>query len=239
MNNNFIRNISIDWSQVEQNYIKRIKSIKNMNTLKLEKEVTFFVGENGSGKSTLLEAIAICCGFNAEGGTKNYNFSTQDTHSDLHEAIVLSKGLKRPRNGYFLRAETFYNVATKDEEYSRYLAYDKRNEFHKKSHGESFLTVSSNYFGYDGLYILDEIDTALSVQNQLTLLKQIYDCVKNGSQFIIATHSPILLAMPESDIYEFSDRGVNKIEYEESDSYVLTKMFLENREYMLKKMGLK
>lgn len=238
MNDNFIRKISIDWSDVKRGYLHNIKSLKNMSDVNLEKSITFFVGENGSGKSTLLEAIAVCCGFNPEGGTKNYNFSTQDTHSDLYEAIVLTKGVRRIKRGYFLRAETFYNVATKDEEYSRYLSESTKNEFHKKSHGESFLTVSSNYFGNDGLYILDEIDTALSIQNQLTLLKQIYDSSKNGSQFIIVTHSPVLLAMPDADIYEFSDIGIDKIDYENCDSYLLTKMFIENREHMLKNMGM-
>jgi len=190
MNDQFIQKIDIDWSKISTNsYLKKINSIKNMNTLIFNKPITFFVGENGSGKSTLLEALAVEYGFNPEGGTKNYHFSTYDSHSELCNAIRITKGICRPKCGYFLRAESFYNVATKEEEYAD-IAHPSE-KYHERSHGESFLTIAQNYMRYDGIYIFDEPEAALSPQRQLTLLIDIYMCSKKGSQFIIATHSII------------------------------------------------
>ena len=151
------------------------------------------MGENGSGKSTLLEAIAIAYGFNPEGGTKNYSFSTYDSHSNLCESMRLLKGYRKAGWGYFLRAESFYNVATKEEEYAD-MAHPSR-KYHQKSHGESFLSMAQSQLKPNGLYIFDEPEAALSPQRQLTLLMEIYECAKNGSQFIIVTHSPILLGI--------------------------------------------
>ena len=152
MNNLFIQSISIDWDEIsEDSYLRRIEVLKNMQSLQLCKPITIFTGENGSGKSTLLEAIAVAYGFNPEGGTKNYSFSTYDSHSELHEAIRLVRGYRRAWSGYFLRAESFYNVATKEEEYA-----DISREYHKKSHGESFLALAQDQMRGDGVFILDE-----------------------------------------------------------------------------------
>lgn len=235
MNDQFIKKIDVDWSKISINsYLKRINSIKNMNTLVFNKPITFFVGENGSGKSTLLEAIAVEYGFNPEGGTKNYHFSTYDSHSELCNAIRITKGICRPKCGYFLRAESFYNVATKEEEYAD-IAHPSE-KYHERSHGESFLSVAQNYMKSNGIYIFDEQEAALSPQRQLTLLIDIYMCSKKGSQFIIATHSPILLGIPNADIYSFNDEEIHLCKYEETDSYVITEMFINNRNNLLHKL---
>jgi len=230
MNTNFIKSIHIDWDRVDEySYIRDIEALKNLDSLQFTEPVTFFVGENGSGKSTLLEAIAISSGFNPEGGTRNYNFSTYDSFSELHEAVRLSRGVRRPAWGYFLRAESFYNVATKSMDY-------KTEEYHEMSHGEGFLYVAQHHFQPNGLYILDEPEAALSPQRQLTLLLEIHNCVMEGSQFIVVTHSPILLGMPDSQILSFDGGTIHPCEYEDTDSYQITKMFLDNREQLLNQL---
>lgn len=230
LNGNFIKGISIDWDKIDSNsYLRRIPSLNGVRQLELSAPVTFFVGENGTGKSTLLEAIAIAYGFNPEGGTKNYRFSTYDTHSELFDAIKLVKSYRKERWGYFLRAESFYNVATKAEEYGH-------DSYHQKSHGESFLAVTQDNLSENGLYLFDEPEAALSPERQLTLLADVYDAAKNGSQFIIATHSPILLGMPSAEILSFDDGAVHKIRYEETGSYKITEMFINNRKSLLHKL---
>lgn len=232
MNDRFIQGISINWEKVDKrSYIRKISAIKNIEKLSFNNDITFFVGENGSGKSTLLEAIAVAYGFNAEGGTKNYHFSTYNSHSELCDAIKLSKGYKMAKTGYFLRAESFYNVVTKEMDYADFMHPSKG--LHKKSHGESFLEIAQDYLSARGIYILDEPEAALSPQRQLTLLLEIYNSVKKGSQFIIATHSPILLAIPDSEILSFDGGKVHRCEYEDTDSYQITKMFIENRKQIL------
>ncbi len=234
--NLLINKIMIDWSQIEEtSWLHQIESIRNLDELELKAPVTFFAGENGSGKSTLLEAIAIAAGFNPEGGTRNYAFSTFDSHSPLHEAVRLSRGIRRIRNGYFLRAESFYNVATMEEEYSRGPG-GRPKHYHMKSHGESFLAIAQDHFNADGLYFLDEPEAALSPQRQLTLLIEIAECVKRGAQFIIVTHSPILLGLPEAEILSFDEGRVHEISYEETDSYRVTSLFVNNRERLLKEL---
>ena len=232
MNDLFIQKISIDWDTItEDSYLRQIDALKNMQSLQLSKPITIFTGENGSGKSTLLEAVAVAYGFNPEGGTKNYNFSTYDSHSELHEAITLSKGYRRATGGYFLRAESFYNVATQEEEYA--VAGAESQRYHERSHGESFLALAQNQLRGNGVYIFDEPEAALSPQRQRTLLFEIYDCAKNGAQFIIATHSPILLGIPGAEILSFDGDEIHTCEYEETDSYQITKMFIEDREQIL------
>jgi predicted ATPase len=202
--------------------------------------MTFFVGENGSGKSTLLEAIAVSVGFNAEGGTKNFRFGTRASHSDLHEHLRVAKGIRRPKDGFFLRAESFYNVATEIEKLDAEpsfgppvgASYGGRS-LHEQSHGESFLALVTNRFGGQGLYILDEPEAALSPQRQLAVLSRLHDLVRDGSQFIIATHSPILMAYPDAWIYEFSREGIRRIAYEETEHYLVTRDFLANPQRML------
>ena len=221
MNQQFIQSLSIDWNKIEDDsYLREIEAINKLKEVVFEKPITFFVGENGSGKSTLLEALAVSYGFNPEGGTKNYSFSTFDSHSELYNAIRISKGFRKAKWGYFLRAESFYNVATKELEYSDWAHPSEK--YHEKSHGESFLALTQNHLRPNGLYLFDEPEAALSPQRQLTLLMEIYSCAKEGSQFIIVTHSPILLGIPDAQILSFDDGIVHKCEYEDTQSYKVT-----------------
>ena len=214
--------------------MRKIEAIHNLEKLVFEKPITFLVGENGSGKSTLLEAIAVAYGFNPEGGTKNYSFSTYDSHSKLYEAIRVAKGFRKAKWGYFLRAESFYNVATKEEEYADWGHPSQK--YHEKSHGESFLALAQNQLRPNGLYLFDEPEAALSPQRQLTLLMEICSCAKQGAQFIIVTHSPILLGIPGAQIISFDDGFVHNCEYEDTESYKVTEMFINNREILLQRL---
>ncbi len=236
MNELFIQKVMINWNSISlESYLREIKSLQGVEELEFTCPITFFVGENGSGKSTLLEAIAVTYGFNPEGGTKNYNFSTYDSHSELCEALTIGKGYRKMKWGYFLRAESFYNVATKEEEYAREL-YAVPEELHRKSHGESFLAIVQRHFKQDGLYILDEPEAALSPQRQLTLLIEIHRLAKQGAQFLIVSHSPILLGMPGAGILSFDEGQLHSVTYEETDSYQVTEMFINNRKYMLSRL---
>ena len=236
LNTQLIKGVSIDWSKIEQNsYLRNITAISGVEQISFSNSITFFVGENASGKSTLLEAIAVADGFNPEGGTRNYNFSTYDSHSELCNAIRLSRGIRRAKWGYFLRAESFYNVATMEEEYSRGPG-GKPQHYHEKSHGESFLALVQNSFKPNGLYLLDEPEAALSPQRQLTLLVEIVRCAKEGSQFIIVTHSPILLGIPGAEVLSFDEGKIHPCAYEETDSYQVTSMFINHREQILRRL---
>ncbi|MCR5232984.1 MAG: AAA family ATPase [Lachnospiraceae bacterium] len=229
----FIKGINIDWSKIsERSYLRGIEAVSQVSELNFSKPVTLFVGENGSGKSTILEAIAVAYGFNPEGGTRNYSFSTYDSHSELCNAMRLIRGYSKPGWGYFLRAESFYNVATAEDEYSRGPG-GRPQHFHERSHGESFLAMAQSNFRGNGIYLLDEPEAALSPQRQLTLLLEIERCAREGSQFIIVSHSPILLGIPGADILSFDDGEVHALAYEETESYQVTKMFIENRDQML------
>lgn len=233
MNQQFIQGLQILWEQIDDDsYLKQIPAIQGLQYLEFHKPVTFFVGDNGSGKSTMLEAIAVAAGFNPEGGTKNYHFSTYDSHSELCAAIRLLKGFRHPGWGYFLRAESFYNVATKEEEYYEVLS----EHLHQRSHGESFLAIAQRHFRQNGLYFLDEPEAALSPQRQLTLLMEIDRCAKEESQFVIVTHSPILLGIPDAEILTFDDGEIHPCSYEETGSYQVTEMFINYREQMLKRL---
>ena len=201
-----------------------IKYLHRQRELPFLSNVTFFVGENGTGKSTLLEAIAVAYGFNAEGGTRNYRFSTNETHSELWEHIALVKKDYAER-GFFLRAESLYNTATYMEQLGLGLLHDQ-------SHGESFLSVIQDFRG-NGLYVLDEPEAALSPMRQLTLLVEMDTLIKEGAQFIIATHSPILMAFPGAQILEFSNKGIQSVQYQDTEHYQVTKQFLDNPEKML------
>ena len=231
-----INSVMIDWNKINRSsYLREIPAISGVKQIDFGRAVTFFVGENGSGKSTLLEAIAVACGFNPEGGTRNYHFSTFDSHSELWNAIRISRGIRRAGWGYFLRAESFYNVATKEEEYSRGPG-GRPQHYHERSHGESFLALAQNSFRPGGLYFLDEPEAALSPQRQLTLLVEIHRCAAAGAQFLIVTHSPILLGMPDAEILTFDDGPIHPCSYEETDSYQVTSLFLNHREQLLKKL---
>lgn len=224
----------------DDSYIKELPVVNNLISLDFSSNVTFFVGENGSGKSTLLEAIAVNSGFNAEGGTKNFCFSSRETHSDLYKYITVVKGVQRPRDGFFLRAESFYNVATEieklDLESSEGVPVIRSYggiSLHKMSHGESFITLMTNRFSGNGLYILDEPEAALSPTKQMAMLTIINELVKKKSQFIIATHSPILMAYPGAEIFVIDDDGITKTPYKKTDNYMITRKFLENPEKMM------
>lgn len=235
MNNQFIQRIGIDWDGIgRDSYLREIEALKGLEGLEFFRPVTFFVGENGSGKSTLLEAIAVAYGFNPEGGTRNYSFSTYDSHSELCEALKISRGYRKANWGYFLRAESFYNVATKELEYSDSEHPSKK--YHEKSHGESFLALAQSQLRANGVYLFDEPEAALSPQRQLTLLMEIYECARRGAQFIIVTHSPILLGMPDAEIMTFDDGMIHNCEYEDTDSYQVTEMFINNRKQVLDRL---
>ncbi len=203
--------------------------------LRFDPFVTFFVGENGTGKSTLVEGIAVALGFNAEGGTRNFNFSTRASHSSLSQCLRLARSHRRPRTGYFLRAESYFNVATNIEELDREPAlappiinsYGGRS-LHEQSHGESFLALFRHRFEVSGLYLLDEPESALSPSRQLELLREMRRHCKQGSQFIIATHSPILLAYPGALIYRLSKNGLEPVAYEDTEHYRVTLRFLQD-----------
>lgn len=214
-------------------YPYEIPAVKHCEEINFHPDVTFFVGENGSGKSTLLEAIAIAYGFNPEGGTKSALYEGHKTHSDLYDEIKLSKSYKTPGDAYFLRAESFYNVATKAEEFGYLKSYGGKS-LHAQSHGEAFLSTLLNKLTGNGLYILDEPEAALSPSRQLTAISLIHQLVQQDSQFIIATHSPIIMAYPNARIYWFSDKGISEISYEETEHYTATKSFLDNYQLSLK-----
>ena len=229
----FIRDVRLEpAAEPRDRYPFSIPAIRALDSLSLQR-VTFLVGENGSGKSTLLEAIAVAAGVNAEGGSRNYNFATRKSESDLHLHLRLVRGVRRFRDGFFLRAESFYNVATEIERLGVQNTVGGTSP-HEQSHGESFLALALNRFGDNGLYLLDEPEAALSPQRQLSLLAILHRLAHAGSQFLIATHSPILLAYPGALIYHLGPDGIAPIRYEDTEHYTLTRDFLNNRERYFK-----
>ncbi len=218
-----------------------LNGIKALKSIKMNPAVTFFIGENGSGKSTLLEAIAVAWGFNPEGGTKNFSFGTRESHSDLWKYIRLSRGVKRPKDGFFLRAESFFNVATEIEKLDDEPSFGPPviNSYggvslHEQSHGESFWALVMKRFYGQGIYILDEPEAALSPNRQMALITRIHDLVLKGSQFIIATHSPIIMAYPNAVIYQMGDTEIDNVKYEDTEHFQVTRGFLNNHERMLR-----
>lgn len=231
----YIRDVALTLPISDESYLFGIPAVQHLianEKLSIKSPVTFFVGENGTGKSTLLEAIAVAYGFNAEGGTKNFQFSTNNSHSELYKHLTLMKAAFA-KDGFFLRAESFYNVASYVDEVNARDSYGGTS-LHRQSHGESFLALVQNRFQGNGLYILDEPEAALSPMRLLTLIAEIDVLVKNNSQFIIATHSPILMAYPGAEILEFSENGVQTVSYKETEHFQITKNFLENPEIMLR-----
>jgi len=205
-----------------------------VDQIKLHPHVTYLIGENGSGKSTLLEAIAVAAGMNAEGGSSNFKFSTRESHSDLWAAVRLVRGVHRPATDFFLRAESLFTAAT----YLEGLGPNSLRPYgsvslHEQSHGESFLAVMINRFDPNGFYLLDEPEAALSTQNCLTCLRRIHELVQQNSQFVIATHSPIILAYPDATIYSCEGDGLHEVEYDDADPVRLTQSFLQARERFL------
>lgn len=236
-NMNYLRSIRLKdqpeawdtWSYL--NSMPLVKYLANTEGLAFHKPVTFFVGENGTGKSTLLEAIAVAMGFNAEGGSRDFQFSTKATHSELSRHLVLNKS-GVPADGFFLRAESFYNTASYLDENSSLKRYGGTS-LHNLSHGESFLALIQNRFEGKGLYLLDEPEAAVSPRRLLSLLVLIDNLTKANSQLIIVTHSPILLAYPDAEILEFSESGIASVGYEDTDSYRITKEFLDDPQRMV------
>ncbi len=238
----YLRGIGLKREEINSfnQYPFSLPAVKRLTNLELHPQVTFIVGENGTGKSTILEAIATACGFNPEGGTINFNFQSRPSHSDLHNYIKVVRGIKRPRDGFFLRAESFYNVATNIEELDsegiapRVIDSYGGLSLHEQSHGESFLSVFINRFGGRGLYILDEPEAALSPSRQMSMLTRLHQLVQQDSQFIIATHSPIIMAYPDAILYELSSEGFRKVKYKETEHYTVMQSFINHPEKMLK-----
>lgn len=221
-------------------YPQDLPAVRHLSTLSFTSPVTIFCGENGTGKSTLLEGIAVACGFNPEGGTRNFQFSSCDTHSPLWRYLGLTRGARRERDGFFLRAESFYNVATNIDELDRQAASSPPIiasyggvSLHGQSHGESFLSLMLNRFRENSLFILDEPEAALSPSRQLTVLLRMHELAGQNCQFILATHSPILLAYPGAEIYVLSRDGMVKTPYEQTEHYLVMKEFINHPQHML------
>ena len=235
----YIRRMSLPEPLPRDSYLNTLPVVRHLaeKGIDFHNQVTFFVGENGSGKSTLIEALAISQHFNPEGGTKNFNFSTEDSHSELCNYLAVVRGAIYPRDGFFLRAESFYNVATSIDRMDReggcgapVICSYGGVSLHRKSHGESFLTLVEKRFGGNGLYILDEPEAALSPTGIIRLLRNIDRLVKANSQLIISTHSPMLLAYPGAEIYQIREDGIAAVPYTQTDHYRTTVRFLQNPE---------
>ncbi len=232
----YIREINMTSSVPNNSYLHDLAVISNLQkagSLKFHDSVTFFVGDNGVGKSTLIEAIAVAMGFNPEGGSLNFSFSTRDSHSELYKYIDVAKGARPLDDGFFLRAESFYNIASYIDDVDETHNYGD-SSLHEKSHGEGFLTLIENRFRGNGIYILDEPESALSPNGIMKLMVYMNDLVKNGSQFIISTHSPILMTFPNAEIYQLTDDGITAVSYQDTEHFRLTKQFVDCPEQMLK-----
>lgn len=226
------------------NYLRNlpvISNLKKMGELCLSKPVTFLVGENGVGKSTLIEGIAVAMGFNPEGGTVNFNFATKESHSNLHEYLTVSRGYKKHRDGFFLRAESFYNVASNIDDLdsepvggSKIIDNYGGVSLHAQSHGESFMALVENRFRGNGLYILDEPEAALSPMRLMRLMYCMQELVNKNSQFIISTHSPILMTYPGAEVLEITEDRIKSVDYRDTDHFLITKRFMDAPERILK-----
>lgn len=224
-------------------YPFELPAVAAMEKLDFHPKVTYIVGENGMGKSTLLEAVAVALGFNPEGGTLNFTFSTAATHSELYRYLRPARGTRKPRDGFFFRAESYYNLATEIDALDREMSFGPPiiesyggKSLHMMSHGESFFAAFMNRFGGQGLYILDEPEAALSPFRQMAMLSRIHELVGKRSQFIISTHSPILMAYPDSLIYQLTPEGIRTVGLEETDHFVIMKQFVNNREKLLREL---
>lgn len=236
----YLFNMTLDGARVPsfKAYPFNLPAVKNLRSFDFHPKVTFFVGENGSGKSTLLEAIAVAYGLNPEGGSRSFQFSTGDSHSNLSRYLSFSKNAISPADAYFLRAESFYNVASEidrldaafpdSSEIPALKRYYGGKSLHEQSHGESFFSLFCNRFGSRGLYLMDEPEAALSPQRQLQFLALLHDYLKQGCQFIIATHSPIILAYPDAAIHVLDERGMTLTPYQETEHFKVTRNFLQN-----------
>jgi len=241
-NLNYLLGISLLRESVESMnaYPFTIPAIAGLTHLRFDCPVTFLVGENGAGKSTLLEAIAVQWGLNPEGGSLNFNFATRESHSGLAGALRLQRGMRRPGDSFFLRAESYFNVATEIEALDQDARFGRRiiesfggKSLHEQSHGESFFALFMHRLRGDGFYLFDEPEAALSPQRQLAFLSRLHELVSDGSQFIIATHSPILLAYPNAAIFQLDNGPPRQVEYRDTEHYTVTRNFLIRTEQML------
>src|SRR3954462_3606900 len=220
-------------------YTDELPALRDVERVEVHPRVTFLVGENGSGKSTLVEALAVALKLNPEGGTRlqQFAFATRSSHSQLHRRVQLERAPLPPRNAFFLRAESVFNLATAIEqapEPIRALQDVFQRPLHEQSHGESFLDIAVNRLGPRGLYLFDEPEAALSVRGQLALLRRIHELVREHSQFVIATHSPVLLGYPDATILELSESGIREIEYDDAPQVQLTRVFLDDPQRFLR-----
>jgi predicted ATPase len=219
-----------------------LPAVRHLTTLPFHPKVTFLVGENGSGKSTILEAVAIQCGLNPEGGSRNFNFSTRASHSKLCDAVRLAKAARQEADSYFLRAESYFNLGTNiealDEEPGGPKIIDAYGgkSLHEQSHGESFFALFQHRFGPHGLYLLDEPEAALSPSRQMQFVAMLHQFVTLGCQFIIATHSPIIMAYPDASILQFDTDGIREVKYTDTEHYQITRGFLTNTKMMLREL---
>jgi predicted ATPase len=215
-----------------------IPAVRNLERLEFSPGLTILIGENGIGKSTLIEAIAVKWGFNAEGGSRNFRFQTRDTHSILKDFLVLERGVARATDGFFLRAESFYGLATEvdrlDSEGGGFISYFGDRSLHEQSHGEAFLSLLQHRLVGGGLYIFDEPEAALSPRRLLSVLVILKRLLDQRSQIIMATHSPILMGFPGAVLYELRQDGISRVEYEDTDHYQITKDFLNARDRTLR-----
>jgi predicted ATPase len=238
----YLKQITLNWDKVndKDQYPFNIPALSRLDTLDLNQNVVFIVGENGTGKSTLLEAIAYQCGFDIGGGSRNNDLGLTDK-SVLLSSIMTLSWMSKVTKGFFLRAETFFNFAQYLDEMAKehpaqYEAYGGKS-LNEQSHGEGFIALFTHRFGGKSLYILDEPEAALSPLRQFALLKIIHDLEQdNQAQFIIATHSPILMAYPGALIYQCDEDGFHKTNYEETEHYRLTKAFLDNPERFFREL---
>ena len=244
--NLYIREVRISKEIPHNNYLSRLPVVcrlRETGGLQFHKDVTFIVGENGIGKSTLIEGLAVAMGFNPEGGTVNFNFSTNDSHSDLYNYLTVSRGYKKHRDGFFLRAESFYNVASNIDELDAAPSFGPKLisnyggvSLHKQSHGESFMALVENRFGGNGLYILDEPEAALSPMRLMRLMVCMQELVKKNSQFIISTHSPILMTFPNAEVLEITEEGINSVNYKDTEHFIVTKRFMDAPEKIIESL---
>jgi predicted ATPase len=236
----YLKSISIEKpdKKRQDSYPFNIPAIAGLDTLQFHPDVTFLIGENGSGKSTLIEAIAMATDLGGQGGTGNFAVDDASGLSALGDFIKTKRGVQKPKDRYFLRAESFYNIATYLEELwknpeartSKAQVFQRYGgkSLHEQSHGESFLALMVNGLGGKGFYIFDEPEAALSPARQLAALVRIDDLVRDQSQFVIATHSPILMAYPKAKIYLLDEAGCRQIAFEETEHYKVTRDFLNN-----------
>jgi predicted ATPase len=234
----FIRRVRLDEPSTSRYpfTLPVVQWLSKSDGIELDAGVTFVIGENGAGKSTLVEAIAVAAGFNPEGGSRDFRFATRATESSLGDYLTLSRGIGKPRTGFFLRAESYYNVATEIER----LGWDSIRHYggrspHERSHGESFLDLVTHRFGPNGLYILDEPEAALSVRGCLALVARMAELAAQGCQLIVATHSPILLSLPGAAILEVGEDGaVEPVEFDTALPVRLTREFLADPDRYLR-----